>query len=64
MARRYYGRYGVWSLFFSWLPIVGDAFCLAGGLFGVGFLRFSLLVFGGKLVRYASVAAITHVASG
>lgn len=63
-ARRYYGRYGVWSLLFSWLPVVGDPLCLAGGLFGVGFIRFSLLVFGGKLVRYASVAAIAGVASG
>ena len=63
-AGRYYGRYGVWCLFFSWLPVIGDALCLAGGLFGVGFLRFSLLIFGGKLVRYAFVALITHAAAG
>jgi membrane protein YqaA with SNARE-associated domain len=62
-ARRYYSRYGVWSLFFSWLPVVGDPLCLAGGLFGVGFLRFSLLVFTGKMVRYASVALIAHAAA-
>jgi membrane protein YqaA with SNARE-associated domain len=63
-ARRYYDRYGVWSLFFSWLPVVGDPLCLAGGLFGVGFLRFSLLVFAGKLMRYASIAMITRAAAG
>jgi membrane protein YqaA with SNARE-associated domain len=63
-ARRYYNRYGIWSLFFSWLPVLGDPLCLAGGLFGVGFLRFSLLVLTGKLVRYASVALITRAAAG
>jgi membrane protein YqaA with SNARE-associated domain len=63
-ARSYYSRYGAWSLFLSWLPVVGDPLCLAGGLFGVGFLRFSLLVFVGKLIRYASVALITHMSTG
>lgn len=63
-ARKYYNRYGVWSLFFSWLPVVGDPLCLAGGLFGVGFLRFSLLVFAGKLMRYGSIAMITRAAAG
>ncbi len=63
-ARRYYDRYGVWSLFFSWLPVLGDPLCLAGGLVGVGFLRFSLLVFSGKLVRYAVVALLTPVSAG
>ncbi|MCU0663700.1 MAG: DedA family protein [Myxococcota bacterium] len=60
-ARRCYGRFGTWSLFFSWLPVVGDPLCLAGGVFGVGFLRFSLLVFSGKLLRYASLALIAGV---
>jgi membrane protein YqaA with SNARE-associated domain len=63
-ARRFYSRYGVWSLFFSWLPVIGDPLCLAGGLFGVGFLRFSLLVFSGKMARYASVGLITRAAAG
>ena len=63
-ARRYYDRYGVWSLFFTWLPVVGDPLCLAAGLFGVGLLRFTLFVFVGKLVRYASVAVIARAASG
>ncbi|MEI6614931.1 MAG: YqaA family protein [Chrysiogenales bacterium] len=58
-AKRFYRRYGVWSLFFSWLPFIGDPLCLAGGIFKVGFGRFSLFVFIGKLARYAAVAWMT-----
>ncbi len=58
-AVRFYRRYGVWSLLLSWMPIIGDPFCLAGGILRVDFTRFSLLVFMGKLVRYAVVAWLT-----
>jgi membrane protein YqaA with SNARE-associated domain len=58
-ASRIYKRYGVWSLLFSWLPVVGDPLCLLGGILKVGFGRFSLLVFIGKLARYAVVAWLT-----
>ena len=63
-AERFYNRYGSWSLLLSWLPVIGDPLCLVGGLLRVGFLRFSLLVFTGKLARYAVVAWITLRASG
>ncbi|MBI5558687.1 MAG: DedA family protein [Deltaproteobacteria bacterium] len=58
-ARRFYGRYGAWTLLFSWLPVIGDPLCLAGGALRVNFFLFSILVFTGKLTRYAVVAAIT-----
>jgi membrane protein YqaA with SNARE-associated domain len=58
-AERFYRRYGAWSLLFSWLPFIGDPLCLAGGILKVGFIRFSLLVFTGKLIRYAGVAWLT-----
>jgi len=58
-ADRLYGRYGSWSLLFSWLPVVGDPLCLVGGVLKVGFTRFSVLVFAGKLARYAVVAWLT-----
>jgi membrane protein YqaA with SNARE-associated domain len=58
-AERFYNRYGSWSLLLSWLPVIGDPLCLVGGLLRVGFLRFSLLVFTGKLARYAAVAWFT-----
>lgn len=58
-AEQFYEKYGSWSLFLSWAPIVGDPLCLVGGLLEVGFVRFSLLVFSGKLARYAVVAYLT-----
>lgn len=63
-AEQYYARYGSWSLLLSWLPIVGDAICLVGGLLQVGFVRFAVLVASGKLVRYAVVSWLTLKAVG
>ena len=47
---------GQWVLFFSWLPIVGDALCFAGGWLRLPFVRGCLIIFAGKLCRYAVVA--------
>lgn len=58
-AERLYRRFGSYSLLLSWLPIVGDPLCLVGGVLRVNFFRFSLLVFSGKLARYAAVAWLT-----
>jgi membrane protein YqaA with SNARE-associated domain len=63
-ADRLYARYGSWSLLFSWLPVIGDPLCLVGGLLKVRFTRFSLLVFAGKLARYATVAWLTLTGAG
>lgn len=57
-AEKFYTRFGSWSLLLSWLPVVGDPLCLAGGVLRVGFLRFILLVGIGKLLRYAAVAGM------
>ena len=62
-ARNYYRQYGAFSLFFSWLPIVGDPLCLVGGMLRVNFALFTLLVASGKLVRYAVTAWITMAAT-
>jgi membrane protein YqaA with SNARE-associated domain len=58
-ARNHYRRYGVYSLFFSWLPIVGDPLCMVGGVLRINFWLFTLLVASGKFVRYAVTAWIT-----
>jgi membrane protein YqaA with SNARE-associated domain len=52
-------RYGIWSLLFSWVPVVGDPICLVAGTFRVPFMRFAALVALGKGLRYAAVAWIT-----
>ncbi len=59
-AREWYGRYGAASLFFSWLPIVGDPLCLVGGMLRVNFVLFTLLVASGKFARYAVMAWLTR----
>lgn len=58
-ALQIYQRYGVWSLLFSWTPVIGDPLCLIGGILRVDLSRFILLVSIGKLARYAFVAWIT-----
>lgn len=55
-AERIFATFGSWGLLFSWLPVVGDPLCLVAGVLRTGFLRFSLLVLAGKVVRYAVVA--------
>ena len=57
-AEKFYAKYGVWSLLFSWLPLVGDSICFAGGLLHIRFGLFVVLVFAGKLVRYALLAIL------
>ena len=57
-AQNFYHRYGCWSLFFSWLPVIGDPLCLIAGIFRMNFPHFTLMVFSGKVVRYAAVALI------
>ena len=58
-AESFYARFGSYSLLLSFLPVVGDALCLIGGVLRVRFIRFSLLVASGKFARYAAVAWIT-----
>lgn len=58
-ARASYQRFGVYSLLFSWLPIIGDPLCLVAGVLKINFGRFSLLVAIGKFVRYVVTAVVT-----
>ena len=58
-AREYYRRYGIFSLFFSWVPIIGDPLCLIGAMMRINFWYFTVLVASGKLLRYIIVAWIT-----
>jgi membrane protein YqaA with SNARE-associated domain len=47
---------GIWALFFSWLPVIGDALCFAGGWLKLPLLTGTLVILLGKLGRYAAVA--------
>ena len=58
-AENFFAKYGSWSLLFSWLPVIGDPLCLAGGFLKIPFTRFSILVASGKALRYSAVAWLT-----
>ncbi len=58
-AERYFSKYGMYILLFTWLPFIGDAFTVAGGLLRLQFWMFSVLVFTGKFLRYLAVAYLT-----
>jgi membrane protein YqaA with SNARE-associated domain len=55
-AEERYGRYGIWSLLFSWVPLIGDPLCLIAGIFRVRLTLFIPLVGAGKLGRYLLLA--------
>jgi membrane protein YqaA with SNARE-associated domain len=47
---------GLWVLLFSWLPLIGDALCFAGGWLKCPLLPACLLILAGKFGRYALLA--------
>jgi membrane protein YqaA with SNARE-associated domain len=49
-------RYGALTLLLSWLPLIGDALCLAAGWLRVPFRASLLAMAAGKLARYLVVA--------
>jgi membrane protein YqaA with SNARE-associated domain len=53
-------RYGLWSLLFSWVPIVGDPLTFLAGVARVRFMLFILFVVLGKAGRYAVVLSLSN----
>ena len=58
-ATTVYRRYGVWTLLFAWVPVVGDAFTVFAGTARVPMVLFLPLVLIGKGARYIVIAAAT-----
>jgi membrane protein YqaA with SNARE-associated domain len=56
-AKNHYVRWGRWCLFFSWVPVVGDAFTVLAGVLREQLWVFVMIVGAGKLMRYLVVAA-------
>jgi membrane protein YqaA with SNARE-associated domain len=57
-AEKWFKKYGVYSLLFTWIPLIGDAITAMGGIMKLDFKIFSIFVFLGKLLRYVVVAYI------
>lgn len=51
-AQKFYAKYGFYSLFLSWLPIIGDPLTLIAGVLKERFWRFIIIVTVAKLSRY------------
>ncbi|HNT96894.1 MAG TPA: hypothetical protein PKK31_01350 [Elusimicrobiales bacterium] len=49
-------RHGVPLLFFAWLPVVGDGFCLAAGWARLNWLSVALVSAAGRFLRYWLIA--------
>jgi membrane protein YqaA with SNARE-associated domain len=62
-AEKRFRKYGVISLFFAWVPVIGDPLTVVAGLLRINFSLFLLVVTAGKLARYV-VVAISVVSLG
>jgi membrane protein YqaA with SNARE-associated domain len=51
-------RWGAPALLFAWLPLAGDAFCVAAGWQRVNWLAALVFMAAGRLARYLVVAAL------
>lgn len=61
-ARRWYARWGRWTLLLSWLPVVGDPLTLVAGMMRERLPVFLAIVTFAKTLRYVvlAVAVITQ----
>lgn len=58
-AQAQFQRYGLLSLLFAWLPIIGDPLTFVAGVMRIRFWQFIALVALGKSLRYALVIFLT-----
>jgi membrane protein YqaA with SNARE-associated domain len=58
-ASAWFGRWGLWTLPFAWVPVVGDPLTFVAGALRTRFDVFVLLVALGKAARYAVVLLAT-----
>ena len=52
IATKYFTKYGLVSLFFSWVPVLGDIFVLMAGLSKPPVIKAMLFISCGKIARF------------
>ena len=57
-AQNRFNQFGVWTLLFAWLPIIGDPLTFVAGVMKVRFGLFFALVVVGKGLRYGVIIAL------
>lgn len=60
-ASGWFQRFGIWSLLFAWVPVIGDPLALVAGVLRVRFVPFILLVAIGKTARYVVVLGVVDL---
>lgn len=55
-AKERLNKYGVFSLFFAWVPVIGDPLTFAAGVLKINIFIFLTLVTAGKLMRYIVIS--------
>ncbi len=55
-AQQIFKKYGVFSLLFSWVPVIGDPLTVIAGALKINLLIFFILVATGKLIRYIIIS--------
>ena len=55
-AEQRFKKYGIFSLLFAWLPIIGDPITVVAGVLRIHLAWFLILVTAGKLTRYAVIS--------
>ena len=58
-AEQRFQRWGLLSLCFAWVPIIGDPLTVVAGILRIRLLWFVLLVTAGKLLRYIVITHLT-----
>lgn len=58
-AEQRFVRYGLISLCFAWVPIIGDPLTVIAGILRIRLFWFVILVTTGKLIRYIVVSYLT-----
>ena len=54
-SKKYFQKYGLWSLLLAWVPVIGDPLTLLAGVLKVRFGIFFLLVSISKISRYVFI---------
>ncbi len=54
-ASNRFQKYGIWSLLFAWVPLIGDPLTFVAGALSVRLVPFLILVTIGKAARYVFI---------
>ena len=60
-ASNWFKKFGIWSLLFAWVPIIGDPLTFVAGILRVKFSIFLFFVSSGTVLRYLPVLTVFNI---